>query len=330
MSFSSLSHAQIVVVERDTHFRQLLRGMLTRVGIDKVQEYSNLSDLLAQGGNGSTPDLMILEADQPDGEVTRFCHALRHGQIAPQIGANPFVSIILTAWQPTPALMMRCTGSGADDLMVKPFSAKSLKERLHNLADRRKPFVVTSDYVGPDRRRTPREGQTIPLIEVPNSLRERVRHPHERAALTEQIARVQEEINRQKIMRHGFQIAFLIEYALPGLHDVPPQRMAVEHLQRVPGVLEDLMLRLPADDLREQVEPHGQALNQLIAPILADPSRPPGEPFRLRRASLDLAAAAMGRSGDETLEQEIAATVTAYRSRLEHMAQAKAVVVAET
>ena len=79
------------------------------------------------------------------------------------------------------------------------------------MANRRKPFVVTSERIGPDRRKYPHRESEIPLIDVPNTLRTKVHgvdvSPGE---LRQNIDVVLTEVNEQKLLRHAFQIGFLV------------------------------------------------------------------------------------------------------------------------
>jgi len=50
-------------------------------------------------------------------------------------------------------------------------AAARVTGRFDNLIRPRKPFVVVDSYVGPNRRKTPRVGDGINLVAVPNSLR---------------------------------------------------------------------------------------------------------------------------------------------------------------
>ncbi|MBK0572118.1 response regulator receiver protein, partial [Klebsiella pneumoniae] len=68
-------------------------------------------------------------------------------------GFNPFIVIIVTAWEKSGALVSRVVNSGADDLLLRPFSTTLLGQRIETHVERRKGFVVTTDYVGPDRRK---------------------------------------------------------------------------------------------------------------------------------------------------------------------------------
>src|SRR3546814_18089900 len=60
-------------------------------------------------------------------------------------------------------------------LLVKPLSTRIILDRIETVALHRKPFVVTSDYIGPDRRTAvARRDSNVPLIEVPHPPREKM------------------------------------------------------------------------------------------------------------------------------------------------------------
>ena len=92
----------------------------------------------------------------------------------------------------------------------------------------RKPFVVTSDYIGPDRHRDAVRGgpDSIPLIDVPNTLRSKAKgEPFSVADLKAAVGQVMTEINDQRLVRHSYQINFLVGMILPAYQEgkVPPE-----------------------------------------------------------------------------------------------------------
>ena len=87
-------------------------------------------------------------------------------------GYNPFIVIIVTAWEKSIALITRVVNSGADDLLLRPFSTALLGARIEAHIERRKGFVITTDYVGPDRRQRCRpRRQDVEMFDPPNSLK---------------------------------------------------------------------------------------------------------------------------------------------------------------
>ena len=173
-----------------------------------------------QAGN---PDLLITDATSPTAKPSSLSN--RSGTACSV--CNPFIGIIITAFHPTGALLAKVTNCGADALLVKPVAFRQIQDRINGLIEQPRNFVVTSDFVGPDRRKLAREGSPIPLLEVPNTLRMKSTSglakidPH---ALIERSIR---DINEHKLLRQAFQAAFLIEFAVPALSEGKADRMAL-------------------------------------------------------------------------------------------------------
>jgi hypothetical protein len=274
-----------------------------------------------QGGN---PDLLIADATSSDSETFKLVQSVRHSVV----GGNPFLGIIITAFSPTAALLTKVTNCGADALLVKPVAFRQIQDRINGLIDQPRNFVVTSDFIGPDRRKSPRDGSQIPLLEVPNTLRMKATssfaklNPH---ALIERSIR---DINEHKLLRQAFQAAFLIEFAVPALSEGKADRMALDHLQRVGPVLEDIVRRLPSPIAGSRARVPDQAHSLIDAveiarsQVLSD--RAPAEIDRLKEAALEIMQALTPDKDPASLAREVAAAASAYRARLTAMAEAKA------
>lgn len=194
-------------------------------------------------------DVMVMDVDLPGGEVCELVHQMRHHKV----GNNPFVVSILLTSDPTQDLVRRMVDSGADDLVVKPFSAEGLINRLKTLTRGRKPFVVTHDYIGPDRRKTgPREGaQAIPLLEVPNPLRSKAVANSDVSSLQRMIDAAASRINQQKMERYSVQVGYLAERIAPFFINGRPKARrgpefdeVVAHIEKLRYIGEDLGYRM--------------------------------------------------------------------------------------
>ncbi len=150
-----------------------------------------------------TFELVVCEAfvgELPTCDVVR---SIREGEL----GLNPFVTVLLTSWPRSEAMIRRAVDSGADDLLLRPFSPAQLIERVRHLARTKRPYVVTSDYVGPDRRRSARR-PTADLFDAPNMLHALA--GGDAAALSAaQIAipQVQAQIARERLRRLAMRVA---------------------------------------------------------------------------------------------------------------------------
>ena len=310
------------IIDTQSNTQRVLREVLARLGMKRAETYGSVRDA-ADMATAATPDLILLDIDGEEAEALRLIRRLRNEPDT----RNPYACIVATTWQPTPLLVMRVTNAGADDLLVKPVSPKQVQERLAALIESRKKFVVTADYTGPDRRKSPREGAQVPLLDAPNTLRLKATNRWAHINARQLMAEANHFVNEQKLLRISIQVAFLIEFAATGLPARPPERMAVEHLARVPAFLDDLLRRL--DDLGEPgpAESVAKSLKMMAERLRlqAESGAVAAEELeRVRALAHDLMQAVDAARSLEAMMAEVAAAVTGYRTRLEQMAQAKA------
>jgi DNA-binding response OmpR family regulator len=318
------------IVDSQHSTLRLFRDVLIRVGFGKVETYGSFLEAAAPLRE-ATPELIVLGCDGDDAaDAFKLVRALRNDAAT----QNPYAGIIVTSWLPTQALLARVSAAGADDLLMKPVSPQQVWDRIAVLMEGRKRFVVTADYTGPDRRKTWRPGAQVPLIEVPNLLRLKATGCETPTTLRRLVAEANAQINEQKLIRIGVQIAFLLEFASSGLSAVPPERLVVEHLARVPGFLDEMQHRL-SDQLAPD-EAGGapipakavcQELKTLVERIRARAEKESIDDVTQMRA-WDLACALMQATDAKrplsAMTREVLAAVAAYRSQLQQLAQAKA------
>jgi DNA-binding NarL/FixJ family response regulator len=258
--------------------RSVLRTALSAFEITLIEEWSEVKtdplDLEALAGF----DLIIANIDDDDQSAAELLRNLRTGTIA----GNPFIPAIITCNSSVVATVKAAVNAGADAVVLKPYSLKQIMEPIEALVDRRRPFVVTSDYVGPERRTGSREGQVIDQLDVPNRLAARVL----RLDVGEQIAaeaKAWAEVERQRSQRLVFQALFLVRLAGTVSMDegVSPAR---RDLARLPSLVRELALRLK--DPRDYAYLRAFATWASVYPSLTDEEA--------RRSSCDDAAAALG------------------------------------
>lgn len=312
------------IVDTQPNSLRLMRDVLGRLGIKKIEALGSFKEAAVRL-SGATPDLVLIDADgeEAEAEAFRLVRTIRNDVNTP----NPFAGLIVTTWQPTPVLLMRVTNSGADDLLVKPVSPKHVFERIATLIKERKGFVVTADYTGPDRRKSPREGAQIPLLDVPNTLRLKATGRWDTAAVRQAMTMAVRLVSEQKVLRSAVQAAFLVEFARPGLLRTPPDRMAVEHVSRVPAAVDELVRRLPEERDTTAAKTAARGLRQLAELIRAKAEGGTSDGGAVERAaslSRDLLQASDSGRPLDAMVREVEAAVAGYRNRLEQLAQAKA------
>jgi len=233
----------VVLGDPKSETRRLIRGAMTASGYRDLRDCLNVQEIENQLTSDVPPDLVITDTKMPGGDIFAVIAKLRRGEI----GDNPFVPVIMLTWDANADIIRKAAGCGVDDILVAPISPSNLFDRIKALVARRKPFVVTSDYIGPDRRQdVGRSGPGgIPLIDVPNTLRSKAMGEAVNVAdLKATVGQVMTEINDQRLVRHSYQINFLVGLILPAYLEgkvTPEMRI---HVTRLSGVSAEVEGRL--------------------------------------------------------------------------------------
>lgn len=323
MNSYDFSNVEVAVIDCQTSTLRLLRDVLARLGLKKVSLYDSVSHAATLLSAGS-PDVLLVDCDGPhEADAFRFIRSFRNEPETP----NPYAAIIVTTWQATPAQLTKAANSGADDLISKPLSPKQLQERFNLLVEARKKFVVTADYIGPDRRKSPREGAQIPLIDAPNTLRMKALGRWPAGNVKDLFDLAGKQVNHQKRLRGAIQIAFLLEYAAPDLTESPPSKIAIEHLARAPGIVDDIMRRMNGAPNFGETENLCRAI-KTAAEKLCVAAHKGAAAAADAIGELQLLVDNLMRAVDPNrtladMKQEVAVAVAGYRSRLAQLSQAK-------
>lgn len=159
----------VLLFDAKRHLRKQTRSILNNIGFWKIEEFEILEEAKLSL-SGRQYDLAIFAVlDRNDGVATLVNDARRF-----RCGDDPFMPIILTSWDPNLGLVRAIIDSGADDFLAHPYSTNDLSERIKVLVNNRKPFIVTEEYFGPDRRTVEARAGDAGAVDVPNALLARV------------------------------------------------------------------------------------------------------------------------------------------------------------
>lgn len=234
----------ILLIDPDRSVRTTIRNILIDNGFRQVTVGAGMADIDLKLRVGM-PDLLISDIKLEDGDINAFVYSLRHHNV----GSNPFLPVIATAWSPTTDDVRAIVQSGADDMITKPLSAGQILQRIKALIKSRKPFVVTSGYIGPDRRKPGADhdrGMHIEPIDVPNVLRAKAigEHNMDIAQIQAQIDACIKKVNLEKLDRHSHQITWLVERIVPSMAFGGPDEATRKSLERLLYVGEDVSRRM--------------------------------------------------------------------------------------
>jgi DNA-binding response OmpR family regulator len=204
-----------IIGEPDPDLRSLVRSALEGLGVGAIQDAPSLAkahQIMRREG----ADLLFLNMSPDDSDASGLVEQIRFGRLA----GDPFPVIIALIDQGAAAQVKRVAASGVDDALIIPFSTDILTAKIAALSDGRKPFIVTFDYIGPERRSAPRPGaSSARQIEVPNPLAMLgAEGGVEGYAAARDHARLQ--LERERIVRLGAQLEWLTgTLSAPGLSE---------------------------------------------------------------------------------------------------------------
>ena len=202
-----LGDVRVMLADSRAHIRATLKTALTHAGLENVDQTGNI-DMIAESLNqGLGPDLLICDMELKNGEACDLVQSIRQNEI----GKNPFLCILGITWNPTETEVQKVIDSGVDLLVAAPMSPKQILNRVEALVHARMPFVATSDYVGPDRRKENEREQTVPLIDVPNALRNKALGTWNQTLLEREIERTTFRIKASKVERQADDIVQIAE-----------------------------------------------------------------------------------------------------------------------
>ena len=232
----------VLLADAKAEMRRLVHDAFRNFGLRGVRDYSSVMALQASIASNVQPDLIVTDARFPDGEVFGLVERMRRGDL----GNNPFVPVILMTWNADADLIKKAVDCGVDYILAAPISPQDVFKRIQILIADRKPFVVTSDYIGPDRRRDPSRGDSdIPLIDVPNTLRSRaLGEIVDLDALDAMVQETMAEVNEQRLIRHSYQINLLVGMILPAYASGKVTPEIQVHVQKLAAVAEEVRDRL--------------------------------------------------------------------------------------
>lgn len=204
-----LKGLKVVLAEPKLTIRKEFLEELQALGCTDVIQTGNLADVYKAFEAGGV-DVLIGDTTMPEGDLSAAIRDIRHGKL----GDNPFIIAMALISKGDTGKLEGVINSGVDDIQMKPITTGDLRKRILGLANGRKKFVVTTDYVGPDRR--PKGAVVpgtieVPLIKVPNPLQMRFSGRMGDTASARAIANAVVVVNEQKVERHAYSVNWLME-----------------------------------------------------------------------------------------------------------------------
>lgn len=156
------------VLEYHPALRSFLASGLRTAGFHKVDTTSD-REAARLAMTNVMYDLVLFDTSRNLAEITASIRSARKN-----LGEeDPFGIYLMSGPAPSGSGVEQIVSSGCDAFIVRPFSNDVMQKRLKHLFKSNRSFVVTTHYVGPERRRALREETFTRRVTVPNVLRDK-------------------------------------------------------------------------------------------------------------------------------------------------------------
>ena len=234
----TLDKAKVLLLDPSAGEEDALKDRLIDVGFREIAECGQLDELVEKLGS-EQPDLLFIDLDEDREAACRTMQDIRTKKLEVD---NPFIVIIALTAKPDKDIVQAALGAGADDMIVKPVNANSLRQRVTRQIDDRKDFIATDDYVGPDRRPDDRDpsDQNLVAINVPNTLRHHVTGDETAALTDDRIQDTLRSLSAQKFWHLSQKIGRIAAEAEAAIQTNPDFPLLGECLESVSATLTEI------------------------------------------------------------------------------------------
>lgn len=148
MSGYRFERLKILVVDDNAHMRKLVATILQAFGVHQVFEAENGERAWASIRENN-PDVIVLDWMMEGMNGLELARMIRTNAQAP----NPFVPLIMLTGYTSAERVRQARDAGVNEFIAKPVAAKTMMSRLVSVIEHPRPFVRTTAYFGPCRRR---------------------------------------------------------------------------------------------------------------------------------------------------------------------------------
>jgi DNA-binding response OmpR family regulator len=231
--------AETLVLDPTPANGESLRSSLKMIGLQRIKLVTSI-DEATQYARANVCDLFLADITQHTDHTCDFVRRMREGGA----GANPFLHVVLLAWKLDNDLVRQSVTCGADEFVTRPFSVAFLEARFKMLMATRADFVVTGEYIGPDRRRDQNRNKDVKTFAAPNSFKvkcdESLNTPQAGAALRAHIKATCAMLNGERIQKVALRLPVLVSFLKDAFVDMAPLE---PDLERLSATASDVIVR---------------------------------------------------------------------------------------
>ena len=143
-----LESVSFLIVDPNAFMRSLIKNVLHVFGAEKFVQVNDGADAF-KAMQSLVPDIIFTEWMMDPLDGLDFTRLVRTGKDS----LNPFVPIIMMTAYSEKQRVVEARDAGITEFIAKPLSAKTLMARVAAVIEHPRPFIRSPRYFGPDRRR---------------------------------------------------------------------------------------------------------------------------------------------------------------------------------
>jgi CheY-like chemotaxis protein len=148
-----LASLKILVVDDNANVVRLISDVLRAAGVGQVEtapDGMKARDKIASWD----PQIIFSDWNMPVMSGLELTRAIRRAALTGDRRVpNPRVPVVIVTGQRSEADVQEARKAGVNEFVIKPFTPAGLLSRVQLVLLKPRPFVVSADYIGPDRRR---------------------------------------------------------------------------------------------------------------------------------------------------------------------------------
>lgn len=145
---SAYQALQILLVDDNQHMRAITATILASAGFRRIREVRDGAEAI-EALRDWPADLAIVDFNMAPIDGVEFTRLVRNSADSP----NPYLPIIMMTGHSERKRVYEARDAGVTEFCVKPITAKAILDRIQAVIYKPRPFVKSSDYFGPCRRR---------------------------------------------------------------------------------------------------------------------------------------------------------------------------------
>lgn len=145
---AGLQRVRVLVVDDNAHMINIVKTILRGFGATQIVEARDAVDAFDRLRNDSI-DMVIVDYQMDVLDGVEFVKLVRNSSDS----GNRYVPIIMLTAHSERSRVMSARDAGINEFCCKPVTATELHRKVAAIIDKPRPYVKTSNYFGPDRRR---------------------------------------------------------------------------------------------------------------------------------------------------------------------------------